>query len=151
MSYGIDPFLYRTYSDDIKVDHLKNIHKNKTDGNVNTRKFGAELMEKLNNEQSFSLSTNIISDKPDRETILKHIGKNEDRKKLFDAALQFESFFMEKMYKEMKKNVPKNPMFHGGYAEDLFDDMLLTERVQTMSRTSESGLAEMIYKSMQNI
>ncbi len=55
----------------------------------------------------------------------------------------------EKHRAEMRKNMGKNDILHGGSAEDIFQDMLLTERVNTMTQTSTLGLAEQIYTEMQ--
>lgn len=95
------------------------------------------------------VSSEVFSRTPAREKIIEHIGDNKDRQKMFEAARQFENFFMEKMFREMKKNMGKNDIIHGGSAEDIFQDMLLTERVNKMTSTSTMGLAEQIYSQMQ--
>lgn len=95
------------------------------------------------------VSSEAFSRTPGREKIIAHIGDNKDRQKMFEAARQFENFFMEKMFREMKKNMGKNDIIHGGSAEDIFQDMLLTERVNKMTSNSTMGLAEQIYTQMQ--
>ncbi len=86
-----------------------------------------------------------------RRDVLEHTRDNPERKKLYEAAMEFESFFVEKMFKEMKKNINKGEMFHGGFAEEVFDDMLMTERVRSLSANTEMGLAEKMYQQLQNI
>lgn len=95
------------------------------------------------------VSSETFSRTPRREQIIEHVGNSAERKKMLEAARQFENFFLEKMFREMRKNMGKNDILHGGSAEDIFQDMLLTERVNTMTQTSTLGLAEQIYTEMQ--
>jgi len=95
------------------------------------------------------ISSETFSRTPRREKIIEHVGNSPERKKMLEAARQFENFFLEKMFREMRKNMGKNDILHGGSAEDIFQDMLLTERVNTMTQTSTLGLAEQIYTDMQ--
>ncbi|GAB4434995.1 MAG: rod-binding protein [Turneriella sp.] len=95
------------------------------------------------------ISSENFSRIPQREKIIEHAGASPERKKMFEAARQFENFFLEKMFREMRKNMGKNDILHGGPAEDIFQDMLLTERVNSLTQTSTLGLAEQIYTQMQ--
>jgi peptidoglycan hydrolase FlgJ len=94
-------------------------------------------------------SSEVFSRTPAREKIMEHIGENPERKKMFEAARQFENFFLEKMFREMRKNMGKDDILHGGSAEDIFQDMLLTERVNKLTQGATLGLAEQIYTQMQ--
>ncbi len=94
-------------------------------------------------------SSDVFSRTPAREKIIEHVGDNPERKQMFEAARQFENFFLEKMFREMKKNMGKDDIIHGGSAEDIFQDMLLTERVNKLTQGSTLGLAEQIYTQMQ--
>ncbi|HRP68508.1 MAG TPA: rod-binding protein, partial [Turneriella sp.] len=94
-------------------------------------------------------SSDIFSRTPAREKIITHIGNNPERQKMFEAARQFENFFLEKMFREMRKNMGKDDILHGGAAENIFQDMLLTERVNTLTQSATLGLAEQIYTQMQ--
>jgi len=95
------------------------------------------------------VSSEIFSRTPTREKILNHANAAPERQKLYEAARQFENFFLEKMFREMRKNLGKNDILHGGSAEDIFQDLLLTERVNSLTQTSTLGLAEQIYTQMQ--
>lgn len=50
-----------------------------------------------------------------------------DEKKLNKVAQQFSSIFIEKMFASMKKTLADDKMLDGGYAEDVFSDMLYKE------------------------
>ncbi|MBV6494224.1 MAG: hypothetical protein LDLANPLL_02255 [Turneriella sp.] len=94
-------------------------------------------------------SSEVFSRTPQRDKIIAHIGDNPERQKMFEAARQFENFFLEKMFREMRKDMGKNDILHGGSAENIFQDMLLTERVNKLTQSATLGLAEQIYTQMQ--
>ncbi len=67
------------------------------------------------------------------------------REKLNAAASEFESMFVEMMFKSMKKTLSNKSLLEGGYAEKIFDDMLLTERSRVIANNQSLGIAKMIY------
>lgn len=67
--------------------------------------------------------------------------KKKELKKLEGACKDFESIFVFQMMKEMKKTVHKNALNHGGFAEDVFSDMLDQERSKGMN----IGLGDMLF------
>ncbi|MDH5716069.1 MAG: rod-binding protein [Spirochaetia bacterium] len=152
MLNSIDPFLYKAINYDNEDNKLNSINRQFANIEKNNNKFDILLKNKINeNNKKLNLSTDIISKVPRKESILKEIKTNEEKRKLYEAAEQFEAYFVEKMFREMKKNIPKNNLINGGYAEEIFDEMLLTERVKTMAHNQEFGLAEMIYNQMKQI
>jgi len=54
----------------------------------------------------------------------------ENEKKLEEVARKFNSIFIEKMFSAMKKTLSDDKMIDGGYAEDVFSDMLYREYSQ---------------------
>jgi len=74
--------------------------------------------------------------------------KDPYRKKLFDASVEFESIFVKMMLKEMKASVHKEKLIDGGYAEEIFEDMLYDEYAKNISKNESLGLAEEIYRQM---
>lgn len=80
--------------------------------------------------------------------IKEEIQKDPYRKKLFDASVEFESIFVKLMLNQMKKNIDKQPFLHGGYAEEVFEDMLYDEYSKEISKNARLGLAEQIYLSL---
>ncbi len=69
-------------------------------------------------------------------------------KKLMNVCIEMESIFVARMLKEMKKTVPKGEILHGGYAEEVFEDMLYDEYSMSVSKTSNLGLAKMLYTQL---
>lgn len=70
-------------------------------------------------------------------------------RKLMDACVEMESLFVAKMLKEMRKTVHKGEMLHGGFAEEIFEDMLYDEYAKKMAESANFGLAAMIYRQVQ--
>lgn len=136
---GIDPLLFRPQPTPRTV---------RTDKESSTS-FRQLLEELVPKGLDGKISSDTFSRTPAREKILAHVRENPERQKMFEAARQFENFFLEKMFREMRKNMGKNDILHGGAAEDIFQDMLLTERVNLLTQKATLGLAEQIYTQMQ--
>lgn len=74
-------------------------------------------------------------------------GKKID-KKLMDACIDMESIFVSKMLKEMRNSVHKSEWLHGGFAEEVFEDMLYDEYAKDISKNSNLGMAAMLYREL---
>lgn len=124
---------------DSKLNDLKNTLESKKD--VTTSDFKKELDEKLLGKVSSSQVTTPTNIKDE-------IKQDPYRKKLFDASVEFESMFVKLMLNQMRKTVEKQNMIHGGYAEDIFEDMLYDEYSKEISKNESLGIAEQIYTTM---
>lgn len=82
------------------------------------------------------------------QNIREEIEEDPYRKKLYDASVEFESVFVKMMLKEMKNTIHKEKLIDGGYAEEIFEDMLYDEYAKNISQNESMGLAEEIYKQM---
>ncbi len=69
-------------------------------------------------------------------------------KRLWDACIEMESILVGKMLKEMRKTVNKSGWLNGGFAEEIFEDMLYDEYAMNMSRNSNLGMAKMLYEEL---
>ncbi len=123
-----------------KLNDLKNTLDSKK-GSNNTTDFKKELDEKLLGKVSSSQVTTPTNIKDE-------IKQDPYRKKLFDASVEFESMFVKLMLNQMRKTVEKQNMIHGGYAEDIFEDMLYDEYSKEISKNESLGIAEQIYTTM---
>lgn len=68
----------------------------------------------LNNQKEIAAENNVKSS-----------AKNSEELK--EVAQEFSSIFIEKMFSSMKKTLSDDKMLDGGYAEDVFSDMLYRE------------------------
>jgi flagellar protein FlgJ len=66
-------------------------------------------------------------------------------KELFKVCQDFEAIFIKQMLNAMKKTVPKNDLLNGGFAEEIFEDMLYDEYAASMAKTASFGLANLLY------
>ncbi len=76
-------------------------------------------------------------------------GKEKVRdKKLMDTCIEMESLFVAKMFNEMRKTVHKSDWLHGGFAEEVFEDMLYDEYALNLSKNTKLGIAGMLYNEL---
>ena len=68
--------------------------------------------------------------------------------KLMNTCIEMESLFVAKMFKEMRNSIEKSDWLHGGFAEEIFQDMLYDEYSLMVSKNSNLGLAKMLYDEM---
>ena len=82
-----------------------------------------------------------------REEISAEVKKYPEKKKLYEAALEFQSLFVDRMLNAMRKNLdPKSDLLYGGFQQKIFQDMLYEEYSRMLSRTDNFTLAEDIYR-----
>ena len=69
-------------------------------------------------------------------------------KQLMKVCLEMESIFVGRMLKEMRDSVPKEGFIDGGFAEEVFEDMLYDQYAMKLSETSNLGLAKNLYDEL---
>ena len=69
---------------------------------------------------------------------------------LMDACKQFESYFIEQMYKAMVKTIPQNEEMSGstGTLMDYYKDQMVQSIADQTTEQSSFGLAQMLYEQM---
>ncbi|MBU1753353.1 rod-binding protein [bacterium] len=71
------------------------------------------------------------------------------KERLQEASYDLEAIFVNMLLSEMRKSTWKTEMFHGGYAEDMWNDMLYDEYAKNMAKSNKFGIADMIYNQME--
>jgi peptidoglycan hydrolase FlgJ len=74
---------------------------------------------------------------------------NGDKEGIKNACVEFESYFLQLMFKEMRKTDSSQGIFVKGQAEKLFQDMLDEENSKSYARAGGIGLAEMMIKNLE--
>lgn len=76
--------------------------------------------------------------------------KGSDDEQLMDACKQFESYFVEQMFKEMQKTVPETEYSFKstGTMVDYYRDSMIQEIASMSTETGGLGLAQMLYEQM---
>jgi flagellar protein FlgJ len=67
---------------------------------------------------------------------------------LMQVCEQFESYFVEQMYKEMKKMVPEDESTSGVSTLDYFEDTLTQEYASITTEKGDLGIAQTLYEQM---
>lgn len=71
-----------------------------------------------------------------------------DKQKLYNTCKEMESILVKQMLTAMKKNVNKSGLIDGGFAEEIFEDMLFNQYAFKMSQNTRLGIAEAMYKQL---
>ena len=74
-----------------------------------------------------------------------------DLDRLKDVCRDFESIFIKQLLDGMKKTINKSGLISGGYAEELYEDMLYEEYSKELATVGSLGLADILYKQMEPI
>jgi peptidoglycan hydrolase FlgJ len=71
------------------------------------------------------------------------------KSKLYEQCQEFESIFVKMMLKEMRSTVDKSDsIINGGWAEDIYSDMLDDEYSKSMTKNAGFGLSDQLYKQL---
>ena len=98
-----------------------------------------------------AVSDNAKAASNDITNKLKKDMSNADDKELMDVCKEFEAYFIEQVFKNMKKSmVPQSASQSGADAtlKDFYEDKLMSEYAAGAAKQSENGLAQMLYEQM---
>ncbi len=101
--------------------------------------FGSQLTEEAQSKTASKISNLDSSD-------FKEASDDE----LMDVCKEFEAYFLEQIFKEMKKTVPKTDYTSNATASmmDYMEESLLQEYAAQSTETNSLGLAQMLYEQM---
>jgi len=74
--------------------------------------------------------------------------REKDVTKVKQLASDFESIFMEQIFRSMRSSVQKSGLIDGGNAEEIYTSMLDSEYAKEMSKQGNAGLAQMIERQL---
>lgn len=69
--------------------------------------------------------------------------------KLYEACQGLESVFLAQVLDAMRATIPKSDLLSSGFADDTFESMLYDQFAQKMSQTDSTGLADEMYKQLE--
>ncbi len=61
---------------------------------------------------------------------------------------EFEAIFISQMLRNMYGGIEVDPVFGGGYAEEVFRDVLLDEYGRVMAKSGGVGISDMVQKEL---
>lgn len=82
------------------------------------------------------------------ETVINEAIKEEDKEKLKNACQEFEGYFLQQLFKEMRKTIPDSGLLEKSTGRDIYEDWLYEEYAKNISKGRGFGLAEMLYKQL---
>ncbi len=82
------------------------------------------------------------------ERALEKAIEEKDEKKLKQTCRDLESLFVSMMFKQMRNTVQKSDLFRGGFAEDMYEDMLLDKYAEEVSKGNGTGLGDILYRQL---
>lgn len=82
------------------------------------------------------------------ESALEKAIEEKDDKKLKKACSDLEAVFVNMMFKQMRNTVQKSDLFGGGYAEEMYEDMLFDKYSEEASKNNGVGLGDILYRQL---
>ncbi|HOE56640.1 MAG TPA: rod-binding protein [Bacillota bacterium] len=82
------------------------------------------------------------------ERALEKAIEEKDEEKLKQTCRDLESLFVSMMFKQMRNTVQKSDLFRGGFAEDMYEDMLLDKYAEEVSKGNGTGLGDILYRQL---
>ncbi|MBI2252531.1 MAG: rod-binding protein [Armatimonadetes bacterium] len=78
--------------------------------------------------------------------------KQKEEAKLKEVCQEFEALLINQVFSQMRKSIPKSDFFGKGQDQEMFNEMLDTERAQILAKTDSGiGLANILYQQMKDI
>lgn len=82
------------------------------------------------------------------ETIFEAALESQDDAELQKACEEYEAYYVQNLFKEMKKTIPKGGLFEDSNERDIFEDMLDEEYSKVISEGRGFGIADALYKQL---
>lgn len=77
--------------------------------------------------------------------------KSSESDQLRQSCQEFEAIFVQTMLKGMRDTVSKEGFIESGQGQDMFEEFLDVEVAKSASRTGGFGIADALYRQMQNL
>ncbi|HHW68365.1 rod-binding protein [Defluviitalea raffinosedens] len=84
------------------------------------------------------------------ESVLKKASEEKDDKALKKACQEFESYFINQLFKEMRRTIQPGGLIEKSQAEEIFQEMLDEEYAKNASQSNGIGLANVLYKQLKS-
>lgn len=84
----------------------------------------------------------------DFQKIIDQAIAEQDDKELKKACEEFEAYYVQRLFKEMRKTIPDGGLFEQSNEKNIYTEMLDTEYSNVISKGSGTGIAEILYKQL---
>ncbi len=97
---------------------------------------------------AYSSISNSKQQEMEFQKIIDKAIKDRDDKQLREACEGFEAYYVQQLFKEMRKTVPDGGMFEKSNEGEIYKDMLDEEYSAVISKGSGTGIADSLYKQL---
>ncbi len=134
------------------INGINNSYLNNVLNNASNNASTKDLEEKLKSFQDIldSKKEKTTAESIDKPRASREEVKTEQDKELMDACKQFEAYFFEQVFKEMKKSVNFSQSEDNATKQmlDYYEDNLTSEYAKMAADQQENGLAQMLFEQM---
>ena len=74
--------------------------------------------------------------------------EEESDAQLKEACAEFESYYINKVFSEMRKSIPETQLFEKAQGHDIYEDMLYEEYAKEIAAGKGSGIKDMLYNQL---
>lgn len=82
------------------------------------------------------------------ELLLKDAIDKQDDESLKDACAEYEAYFLNKVFSEMRQSIPKSDLVEASQGRSIYEDMLYDEYAKEISTGKGAGIRDMLYKQL---
>ncbi len=101
-----------------------------------------DTFPKVNNDVQSVLGKKMEQNAINLSKTVKNSGLNDKKQKLQHVAHEFESMFVNLLFKQMRKTIPDSKLIDGGNAEDIFEEMMDSEISKKIAQRGGLGIAD---------
>ncbi len=82
------------------------------------------------------------------QSVLEQAVKDNNKAEMRQACVEFESYFLQMMFKEMRKTISKDGFIPTSRAQEIFTEMLDEQYAKNSAKAGGFGLAEMMERQL---
>lgn len=104
----------------------------------------------IGNELTSLYSSDAVSQASEtqfKDVFEKALAQKDDAK-LRDACDQFEAYFVQQLFQEMRKTIPKGGLFEDSNEKGIYEGMLDEEYSKVISQRGATGISNTLYKQL---
>lgn len=82
------------------------------------------------------------------QNIIKRAMENKDDEALKDACAEFESYYLNKVFTEMRKSIPESGLYEETQGRKIYEDMLYEAYSKEISKGQGAGIKDMLFQQL---
>lgn len=98
--------------------------------------------------QFINSSSKASTDQKEFQSLLSDAINKKDDEKLKKACQDFEGYFLQQIFDEMRKTIPDSGLVEKSEGHDIYNDMLYEEYSKNIAEGQGIGISDMLYKQL---